>query len=225
MRKRREGQLGAFWLSGRTGRSNWYIMWFDPNARQTRRQATGADDFAEAERQLAERFTLAETLEEDHPADVTLTTVLDRYWHEHASKLPSKGSRQTSCTAVKLLRQLVGSATVADFGRKEQERIVRVLRERGLSDGYIRRILDTARAALRRAYANEEIAGVPACPMCRRTRSGTTMATEFAKRGVPWNEIVLGHAIPSATSKIDDQPLPDADLRATWPIRRRPNGG
>jgi integrase len=161
MRKRRDGQLGEFWLSKRAGSNCWYVTWLDRDTRQTRRQTTGTDDYAEAERQLAERFTLAETLEEERPADVPLTTVLDRYWHEHASKLPSKGSRQTSRTAVELLRELVGPAMVADFGRKEQERIVGVLRERGLSDGYIRRTFDTARAALRRAYANEEIASVP----------------------------------------------------------------
>jgi hypothetical protein len=205
MRKRREGQPGEFWLSRRTGRLSWYIMCFDPKTRQTRRQATGTDDFAEAERQLAERFTLAETLEEELPADVPLTTFLDRYWHEHASKLPSKGSRQMSRTAVEFLREFVGSALVADLGRKEQERIVGVLRERGLSDDYIRRTFDTARAALRRAYVHEEIAGVP------------------------WNEIevVLGHAIPSTTSKIDDRgsTLPDAALRATWPVWRGPDGG
>ncbi len=161
MRSRRDGQLGEFWLSKRRGSTCWYITWLDRDTRQTRRQTTGTDDFAEAERQLAERFTKEETLDHERPADVPMTTILDRYWHEHASKLASKGSRQTSRTAVELLRELVGSATVADFGRKEQERIVAVLRERGLSDGYIRRTFDTGRAALRRAYANEEILSVP----------------------------------------------------------------
>jgi len=161
MRNRRDGQLGEFWLSKRAGSKCWYITWLDRDTRQTRRQTTGTDDFAEAERQLAERFTLAETLDQERPADVPVTTILDRYWHEHASKLPSRGSRQTSRTAIDLLRDLVGPATVADFGRKEQERIVSVLRERGHSDGYIRRTFDTVRAALRRAFANEEIASVP----------------------------------------------------------------
>ncbi len=88
-------------------------------------------------------------------------TVLERYYHEHASKLPTADSRKAARTSIDLFRELCGDATVADFGKREQERVVAAMRERGFARGYIRKHFDTAKAALRRAYGNEEIAAVP----------------------------------------------------------------
>ena len=46
------------------------------------------------ERRLAEHFQLCERLDRERPSDVPLMTILDRYYHEHASKLPSKAAAQ-----------------------------------------------------------------------------------------------------------------------------------
>jgi integrase len=158
MSQTRFRQLGEFWLSQRPGRPHYYITWFDRHSGQTRRKTTGTGDLAEAERRLAEHFQLSERLDLERPSDVPLMTILDRYYHEHASKLPSKASTQY---AIALLRQHCGEMTVADFRKKEQQRFADAMRQKGNSEGYISRTLSVARAALRRAYDNEEIAAIP----------------------------------------------------------------
>lgn len=158
-------QLGDFWLSRRPRRPHFYITWMDNRTRQTRRETTGTADLGEAERKLARHFQLSERLDRERPTDVPLMTILDRYYHEHASKIPSKDSARY---AIERLREFCTEMTVADFRKKEQERIASILRERGRSEGYISRILSVARAALRRAYENEEIASIP--PFIRLNR-------------------------------------------------------
>lgn len=165
MSETRFRQLGAFWLSQRPGRPHYYITWFDRHNGQTRRQTTGTGDLEEAERRLAEHFQLSERLDRERPSDVPLMTILDRYYHEHASKLPSKAAAQY---AIARLREYCGDMTVADFRKKEQQPFADAMREKGSSEGYISRTLSVVRAALRRAYDNEEIATIP--PFIRLTR-------------------------------------------------------
>lgn len=165
MSESRFRQLGEFWLSQRPGRPHYYITWFDRHSGQTRRQTTGTGNLEEAERRLAEHFQLCERLDRERPSDVPLMTILDRYYHEHASKLPSKAAAQC---AIALLREHCGELTVADFRKKEQQRFADVMREKGNSEGYISRTLSVVRAALRRAYDNEEIATIP--PFIKLTR-------------------------------------------------------
>ena len=151
-------KLGNFWLSKRPGRPHFYITWMDNRTRQTRRKTTGTADLGQAERQLAEHFQLCERLDRERPSDVPLMTILDRYFHEHASKLPSHASARY---AIQTLRKYCADLTVADFRKKEQQRIANEMWERGSSDGYTSRTLSVARAALRRAYDNEEISAIP----------------------------------------------------------------
>jgi integrase len=137
----------------------------DKRTNQTRRETTGTSDFGQAERKLAEFFHLNETLDRERPTDVPLMTLLDRYYSEHASKLPSK---QAAKYAIATLREFCEEYVLADFRKKVQEQIASTLRERGLSEGYISRIFSVARAALRRAFDNEEIISVPPFIKLRR---------------------------------------------------------
>jgi integrase len=165
MSETRFRQLGEFWLSQRPGRPHYYITWFDRHSGQTRRKTTGTSDLEQAERRLAEHFQLCERLDRERPSDVPLMTILDRYYHEHASKLPSRSAAQY---AIARVREHCGEMTVADFRKKEQQRFADAMREKGSSEGYISRTLSVVRAALRRAYDNEEIATIP--PFIRLTR-------------------------------------------------------
>jgi integrase len=92
-------------------------------------------------------------------------TLLDRYYSEHASKLPS---RLAAKYAIATLREFCEDYVVADFRKRTQEEIASKLRERGQSEGYISRIFSVARAALRRAFDNEEIASIPPFIKLRR---------------------------------------------------------
>jgi integrase len=158
-------QLGEFWLSKRPGRPHYYITWMDERTRQTKRKTTGTDDLVEAERKLAQHFQLNEQLDRERPTDVPLMALLDRYYSEHASKLPS---REAAKYAIAALREFCEEYSVADFRKRIQEQIATTLRERGLSEGYISRIFSVARAALRRAFDNEEIISVPPFIKLRR---------------------------------------------------------
>jgi integrase len=137
----------------------------DRGTRQTRRKTTGTSDLEQAERRLAEHFQLSERLDRERPTDVPLMTILERYYHEHARNLPSAPQVRY---AIESLREFFGTATIADFRKKDQEQMAATLRERGRAESYISRILSVAKAALRRAYDNEEIAAIP--PIIRLPR-------------------------------------------------------
>ena len=157
-KRRRQTRLGKFWLSQRPGRPSYYITWFDERSGQTRRASTGTVDPDEAERKLAEHFQLAETLDQERPQDVPLVTILERYYHEHASKLPSKVQARI---ALDIFRKYAGDLSVGEFKLAAQERIKSTLIGQGKSESYVRRTFDVARAALRRAHRLEEVAAIP----------------------------------------------------------------
>lgn len=159
MRKRRsQTRLGKFWLTQRPGRPSYYVTWFDERSGQTRRATTGTSDIAEAERKLAEHFQLVETLAHERPQDVPLATILERYYREHASKLVSRAQARIAIDAI---RAEAGDIMVAEFNKKKQGKVREALEARGWSEQYIARTFSTAKAALRRAVDNEEIAQFP----------------------------------------------------------------
>lgn len=158
------GRLGQYWLTKRPGRAGWYITWLDPKTRQTRRKTTGASDLADAQK----LFTLGERFDREKLSDVPLVTLLERYYTEHARKLPSGKQARF---ALRKMRHYFGDATLADFGKKDQEKFAESLRLKGLSESYISRIFSVAKAAIRRAFDNEEIDRVP--PMLHFAKSET----------------------------------------------------
>jgi len=94
-----------------------------------------------------------------------LGLVLDRYYTEHASKLPSAEQAKVS---IGLWKEFFRSLVVGDLTPKRQETFVEWLRARGHSDNYIRRTQSVTIAALNRAHRRGEIASVPAMTLIGR---------------------------------------------------------
>ena len=151
-------QLGRFWLAVRPDRPNFYICWMDKKSGKVKAQSTRTTDLAEAERQLALRYQNDRVLDREDPAAVPLMAILDRYYDEHASKLPSANAARL---AIEFFREVCPDISVADFRKKEQRRVADILRGRGASEGYVSRVLSVARAALLRAFDDEELSSVP----------------------------------------------------------------
>jgi integrase len=174
-----QSSLGKFSLSRRRDRSSWYITWFDPKSKQTRRKTTGTGNLEQAQRALAEHFQQHEQLCNERPEDVPLMVILDRYYEEHGRYLPS---RKSVSSAIAIFRTYFGNSTVSEFRRKDQERFIRELQDQGKSTGYVSRIMSVAKAALNRARANEELSAVPAFVPLKRgaPRRRVLAATEVA---------------------------------------------
>jgi integrase len=152
-------RLGPFFLGKRPGRQHWHICWFDEKSRQTRRKTTGTEDYTAATKLLAEHYLLAEKLEQESPAEVPLMSILRRYYEEHARHLPSAPQVQYS---LKALASHIESMSIDDFRVPAQHRIFKALVAEGKSKSYVSRIFSVAKAALRRAYARDEVERIPA---------------------------------------------------------------
>lgn len=150
-------QLGDFWLSqNRVG--TWCRTCFDPDTRQTRRTSLGTTDFERAKRALAEWYIKHADIKDAEPADVPVATVLERYAAQRGNALPSA---DTVKRAVALWGEFWGTDTVAEMSIARQEAFSNWLRDRELSDAYVRRLLGVGKAALNRAYKRQEITHVP----------------------------------------------------------------
>ena len=156
--ERRLGQIGAYWLSRRGNSAAWCRTWFDPTTRQTCRASLGTEDLDEAKLALAAWITANAKLERTQPQDAPLETYLVRYLEQHAKYLPS--AEPTRFGLVKWSEFFAG-ALVSEITPQRQREFVASLRGKGLSDGYIRRILSVGQAALNRAYREGEITAVP----------------------------------------------------------------
>jgi integrase len=92
------------------------------------------------------------------PQDAPLDLVLVRYWQQHAIDLPSA---ETAKISLGYWSDFFGACAVADVTAAKQREFVAALTARGLSTGYIKRILTVGKAALNRAYREGEIAAAP----------------------------------------------------------------
>jgi integrase len=93
------------------------------------------------------------------PAElVTVQSVVLRYWQHHGRQLASRDSVTAALRAVNTYLERV---TVADFGTKRQEGFVRALRGEGLAPATVKRWLGVVGAALRWAYARQEVTDIP----------------------------------------------------------------
>jgi len=154
----RFGQIGGYWLSRRRNSAAWCRTWFDPSTRQTCRTSLGTDDLDEAKLALAAWITANAKPERTQPQDAPLETYLVRYLEQHAKYLPS--AEPTRHGLVKWSEFFAG-ALVSEITPQRQREFVASLRSKGLSDGYIRRILSVGQAALNRAHREGEITAVP----------------------------------------------------------------
>lgn len=151
-------QLGEYWLSRQARSANWCRTWFDRGTQQTKRASLGTGELEEAKRRLAEWVLRNRELKHEDPRDIPVSVVLQRYVDEHAAKLPSA---DTAKRARKLWEAFWGDDAVSDMTVQRQEAFVASLRDQGLSDGYVRRVIAVGKAALNRAFQRQQIRCVP----------------------------------------------------------------
>jgi integrase len=156
------------WLSQRPGRPFYYITWFERHSRQTKRLSTGATDKIEALRLLAKWWVRNKELQGEDLRQVPLGVVLDRYYAEHAQKLPSAVQ---AAVGIGLWKRFFGSLAISELNPKRQNSFVEWLRARGHNDNYIRRTQSVAIAALNRAHRLGEIASVPPLTLLERVET------------------------------------------------------
>ncbi|MBK7011934.1 MAG: tyrosine-type recombinase/integrase [Xanthomonadales bacterium] len=148
-------------LVKRKGSENWYLEWRDRGEKI--RRSTGARSVEQARVKAREIILEDATIRDEQPADMPLLAVLDRYMIQHGNQLAAKSANKR---AVKLWREFWGdAAVVADLTVKRQKEFSAWLYGRGYSQGYVRRTLATGKAALNRAWENQEIVQAPFVPL------------------------------------------------------------
>jgi integrase len=157
----RIAQIGDYWLSKRPGSGQWCRTWYDAATRQTKRASLGTDDFPAAKVALAEWVVRHAKLSKQAPEATPFEQVLVRYWHRHGSTLKSK---EVTEIALAYWSEFFAGSVVAEVTKPRQREFVEWLRARRsppLSDGYIKRILGVAAAALNDAHKEGELLAVP----------------------------------------------------------------
>jgi integrase len=151
-------KIAGFTLTRRPGSANWCCTWYDTRTRQTRRASLGTSDVREAEQRLAARYVANVDVRDQHPAVMPLAFILDRYWHQHACKLPSAVPAKIE---LRRITDFFGDVVLSDLTPTRQEAFHDHLRAKGLSEGSISRNLATLRAAIKRAHKRGEVLAVP----------------------------------------------------------------
>jgi integrase len=169
-RPERLGQIGGYWLSKRLGSEAWCRTWFDPATRQTCRASLGTEDLGEAKLALAAWVMANGRIERERPDNVFAETCFVRYYEQHARQL---ASGEQARYGLRLWSEYFPGALVSELTLEKQRRFTAWLRGKGLSDGYIRRILAVGKAALNRAQREGEITSAP------------TISLELAPEGEP----------------------------------------
>lgn len=155
--EKKPGQIGDYWLS-QNRHGVWCRTWYDPTTRHVRVASLGTRDFESAILRLAEWIVLHDRITRADPTDLPVAVVLDRYYEHHGSKIASADATKR---AVAQLKAFYGDASVAGLTLDRQGQFERELLEAGKAPAYIGRIQTVLKAALRRAYKNQEITHVP----------------------------------------------------------------
>lgn len=154
----RPGQIGEYWLSQREGSTQWCRTWYDQRGRQVRRASLGTGDFQAAKLALWEWYARHGRVKTQGPEDAPLELFLTRYYQQHARNLPSA---ETASYALGYWSDFFAQATVAEATPQRQRAFKEWLESRGLSPGYVKRILGVGAAALKRAYKEGELTSIP----------------------------------------------------------------
>jgi integrase len=147
-------------LLWRKDTATWSICWTasegaDGSGRKrTRRRTLATADRDEAERQLVAHADAQTVLSEEPAGQITVATLATRYYENHARHL---ASAEAAYHHARHIIAGVGHLTLAELRIEAQERFVAELRRRGLSNGYISRILSDLRAGIMRAWKRQEI--------------------------------------------------------------------
>ena len=160
MRKKpgRLGEVGGFWLSQRRGSPVWCRTWFDAATRQTCRASLGTEDLDDAKLALAAWVMANGKVKNEQPDKAFLETSLVRYYEQHAKHLVSG---EPARHGLAKWSEYFPGALISEITLDRQRLFVAWLRAKGLSDGYIRRVLAVGKAALNRAQREGEITSAP----------------------------------------------------------------
>lgn len=154
-------EYGGFWLS-RGARSRQYKRtWFDAGTRQTRRSSLGRGDFSDLERAKDALIAYVQAnrkLVNEAPDTVPAALIFTKYLTEHVPTVRSAPALRTE-TAFWL--EEFPDRMASEIVPEAIETFIAKLRARGLSDGYIDRIMDTGRAAFNRARRLQQLREVP----------------------------------------------------------------
>lgn len=145
-------------LVKRTGSDKWYLEWRARGEKQ--RRSTGTTDIGQA-RVKAREIILAEaTIKDVAPEEMTIVVVLDRYMKKRSDSLASKDPAKR---ATKLWKEFFGSeSVVSDLTISKQEDFLAwLVRDKKLGEPSARRYLAHGKAALNRAWKNQEVTKVP----------------------------------------------------------------
>ncbi len=147
-----------YWLSKRPGSDKWHRTWFDTEERQTRRASLGTSDLQAAHEALAVWWAANRRLVKEAPSTVTIATVLERYYKDHAPALASKEQARIACGK---LVDHSGMLAVSEFSPKRQREFQEWMNDAGYAPGYIRRTMGVAKSAFAWAYHEELITHAP----------------------------------------------------------------
>ena len=149
-------RIGRYWLDRVAGSGNYYRFWYDPGSGEVRRRSLKTRDVEVAKVALAAHVLKEGDGTAREPADVTLISVLTRYWEDHSDRRPNPRAARR---AGDLLLDFLGddAARVSALTRTRQRDFMAWLRaEHGHSVAYISRVQSIIAAALNRAVAEDD---------------------------------------------------------------------
>lgn len=176
-------------LRWRADTGKWSVNWSEPEGSDgtgrtvTRRRTLAAADQDQAERQLVAFADTRAVLRLEPVEQVTIKMLATRYYENHAIRLASAEAAQHHARHI---IAALGHLSIADLTIPVQERFVAGLQERGLSNGYISRILSDLRAGVMRAWKRQEI-DRPVHVIDVRRGPGRDRVLEIAELAAMWS--------------------------------------
>jgi len=182
---------GGMFLSRRHASPNWHRCWYDAKSGQTRAVSLRTRDEEEAKRRLIAYVHEHGKIDTTDAAELAIWEILQRYEYQHVRQL-TKNSAVTQRHNIGIMVDIVGDLPIAEFRAAKQREIVELMKERGYSDGYIKRIFGTTYAALSWTHQNDDIDRLP--PKLRLPGGGRRefVATP-AQLAAMWDELREDH--------------------------------
>lgn len=137
---------------------NYAVEYFDQKKGFTTRSSLGTDDPGIANKLYAEWCLKNVRAEKAPTEEVYVEGLMAQFYEQEAKHFPSKYSYKS---ALAYCSKHLGGVTLKDFGLRRQEEFVSTLREEGLTDGTIGRIMGAVGRAVKRSYEYGEIKEKP----------------------------------------------------------------
>ncbi len=141
-------ELGGYWLDRIPGRPGWYAFWYDAGRRKTRRRSLGREDCdLEAAKLIFSEWVLRTNQPRDvEPEELRLAVALASYI-DRVTGEETPGSESAEYHSRYIAAFFKGDL-VSELTPARQKGFIKDLGGKGLSPGYIGRIMSTLSAAL-----------------------------------------------------------------------------